>query len=148
MFYNKCNDCNECWGIGATSTCKCHEGTIIDWKTAAIPLDKLKTLSLSNIKPNYNMTFHKDGREIGVLDFNGPEMTFKGDINQSAKIFFDLIAQSFRSRLDQERNAEREACAKVCEKEMEVYCGFDKESYAGGRALTSAADAIRARGQA
>jgi hypothetical protein len=43
---------------------------------------------------------------------------------------------------------EREACAKVCEVEMEPYCGFDKESYAGGRALTTAAAAIRARGQA
>lgn len=58
-------------------------------------------------KPNYNMTFHSDGKQVGALDFNGPEMTFTGDADESAKIFFDLIARSFKERLEQERADER-----------------------------------------
>ena len=79
------------------------------WKEATGKLSVLDT------KPNYNMTFHRDGKQIGVLDFNGPEMVFSGDMDESAKVFFDWIARSFKARLGQEREAEREACAKVCE---------------------------------
>lgn len=64
-------------------------------------------LAIRNTKPNYNMTFHRDGKQIGVLDFNGPEMTFTGDADESAKLFFDLIARSFKERLEQERADER-----------------------------------------
>ena len=66
-------------------------------------------LSILDTKPNYNMTFHRDGKQIGVLDFNGPEMVFSGDMDESAKVFFDWIARSFKARLGQEREAEREA---------------------------------------
>ena len=65
-------------------------------------------LSIGNINPNYNITFHKDGENVGVLDFNGPEMTFTGDVDESAKLFFDLIAASFKGRIEQERADERE----------------------------------------
>ena len=71
-------------------------------------------LSVLDTKPNYNMTFHRGGKQIGVLDFNGPKMVFSGDMDESAKVFFDWIARSFEARLGQEREAEREACAKVC----------------------------------
>ena len=55
---------------------------------------------------------------------------------------------AFDAEIRKAVEAEREACARVCEAEMEPYCGFDKESYAGCRALTSAAAAIRARRKA
>lgn len=63
-----------------------------------------------NMKPNYNITLHRDGKQIGALDFNGPEMTFTGDADESAKVFFDFIARTFKQRLEQERADEREAC--------------------------------------
>ena len=68
-----------------------------------------------NFKPNYNISFHNTGQEIGKLDFNGPKMVFTGDAEESAKVFVDWIARSFYGRLEEERKAEREACAKVCE---------------------------------
>ena len=71
--------------------------------------------AFTNTKPNYSMTFHRDDKQIGVLDFNGPEMVFTGDADESAKVFFDFIAKSFKARLEQERADEREACAKVVE---------------------------------
>ena len=70
-------------------------------------------LSVSNFKPNYNIAFHNNGQEIGKLDFNGPKMVFTGDAEESAKVFIDWIARSFAARLEEERKAEREACAKV-----------------------------------
>jgi hypothetical protein len=118
MFYGQCWKCGERWELGTASSCKCPEETTIDWKDYSIPVDKMKTLSIGNIKPNYNITFHRDGKQIGVLDFNGPEMTFTGDADESAKVFFDHIARSFKARLEQERADEREACAKVCEKRL------------------------------
>lgn len=70
---------------------------------------------ISTIKPNYNITFCNEGKQLGVIDWNGPEMTFTGDVDESAKIFFDWIAAAFKGRLEQERAEEREACAKVAE---------------------------------
>lgn len=107
MFYGQCWKCGERWELGTASACKCPEETTIDWTTAALPLGKISAFSIGDIKPTYNMTFHRDGKQIGVLDFNGPEMTFSGDMDESAKVFFDWIAQSFKGRLEQERADER-----------------------------------------
>jgi hypothetical protein len=84
----------------------------INWTQATVPE---KILSIGNTKPNYNIIFHNNGQEIGKLDFNGPAMVFTGDVEESAKVFVDWIAQSFAGRLEEERKTEREACAKVCE---------------------------------
>ncbi len=89
-----------------------------------------------NIKPNYNIIFHRGNMQIGVLDFNGPEMTFSGDMDESAILFIEVIANSFKARLEQERAEEREACAKVC------------EAIGQHNIINQCATAIRARGQA
>ena len=65
-------------------------------------------ITLLEMKPNYNITYYRNGKQIGVLDFNGPEMVFTGDADESAKVFFDFIAGWFKARLDQERADERE----------------------------------------
>lgn len=72
-------------------------------------------ISVFNIKPDYNIAFHNNGKEIGKLDFNGPALVFTGDAEESAKVFIDWVASSFAARLEEERKAEREACAKVCD---------------------------------
>jgi len=94
--------------------------------------------STFNIKPNYNIIFHRGNTQIGVLDFNGPEMTFSGDIDESAKLFLEFVATSFKGRLEQERAEEREACAKVCDE-------YDNGRHANAADLC--ATAIRARDQ-
>ena len=91
--------------------------------------------STFNIKPNYNIIFHRGNTQIGVLDFNGPEMTFSGDMDESAILFIEVIANSFKARLEQERAEEREACAKVC------------EAIGQHNIINQCAEAIRARGQ-
>jgi hypothetical protein len=62
-----------------------------------------RNIALSETKASNNITFHNGNKQVGALDFNGPEMTFSGDMEESAKMFFDLIARSFKARLDQER---------------------------------------------
>jgi hypothetical protein len=64
-------------------------------------------LQVANFKPNYNLTFHRDGQEVGKFDFNGPEMIFEGDAAESAKVFVDWVANAFRGRLEEEREAGR-----------------------------------------
>jgi hypothetical protein len=59
-----------------------------------------KGILLGNSKVrNYNITFHQDDKEIGKLDFNGPEMKFEGDMEESAKVFFDFMAQMWPERV-------------------------------------------------
>lgn len=106
----------------------------IDWKKVTT-----EKLYITNIKPNYNMQFYRDEKLVGTLDFNGPQMTFHGDMEDSAKIFFDYVAKSFAGRLEKERQEEREACAKVCDEKAEQ----DKLS----NYYKIAAKAIRARGE-
>jgi len=62
-------------------------------------------LAVLDLKPNYNITFHNGGKEIGKLDFNGPALVFTGDAEESAKVFIDWIARSFHGRLEEERKA-------------------------------------------
>lgn len=76
-------------------------------------------LSTFNFKPNYNISFHNNseggtGKEVGKLDFNGSALVFTGDAEESAKVFIDWVARTFHGRLEEERKAEREACAMVC----------------------------------
>jgi hypothetical protein len=100
-------------------------------------LKDIEMKSTFNFKPNCNIIFYRGKTQIGVLDFNGPEMTFSGDMDESAILFIEVIANSFKARLEQERAEEREACAKVCDYLWED----DYSAYA-------CAEAIRARGQA
>ena len=92
-------------------------------------------LAVSNFKPNHNISFHNNnGQEVGKLDFNGSALVFTGDAEESAKVFIDWVARCFHGRLEEERKAEREACAKVCD---ELHPGL---------ATKRAAELIRARG--
>lgn len=93
-------------------------------------------LSIFNFQPNYEMRFHKNGKTIGMIDWNGPEMTFSGDLDESVKIFFEFLANSFKGRLEQERVAERERFADEC---------IDLVASYGGPVDLEAA--IRARGE-
>jgi predicted dithiol-disulfide oxidoreductase (DUF899 family) len=74
-----------------------------------------KSLSLFEyaFKTDYNVEFHIDGRRIGRLDFNSGVMVFEGDAEESAKVFFDALAEKFADRLKEEREKEREACAQL-----------------------------------
>jgi hypothetical protein len=66
-------------------------------------------LSVLDLKPNYNIAFHNNGKEIGKLDFNGPALVFTGDAEESAKVFVDWLANWFAGRLEEERKAAQPA---------------------------------------
>ncbi len=53
-------------------------------------------------KPSYTIQFHQDEKVVGTLDFNGPEMTFEGDMAESCRLFMQFVAQSFAGRLTEE----------------------------------------------
>jgi hypothetical protein len=88
-------------------------------------------------KPNYMLSFHNEGNQIGSFDFNEGKMHFEGELSESGKVFVDWVIGAFKQRLDDAILAEREACAKVCEA-MNKYMDDGEEC----------ATAIRARGQA
>ena len=66
-------------------------------------------LAVLDLKPNYNISFHNNGQEIGKLDFNGPALVFTGEAEESAKVFIEWIARSFHGRLEGERKAAQPA---------------------------------------
>ena len=70
-------------------------------------------LQVANFKPNYNITFHRDNKEVGKFDFNGPEMVFEGDAAESAKVFIECVANAFRGRLEEEREAGRKESQEI-----------------------------------
>lgn len=122
-------------------------GNVLKWDSLALT-GKLHI----NLKPSYTITMHRPDREVaGKLDFNGPKLIFTGDAEESAKVFMNYLTMVWDKRLQEEREAEREACAKVCEEVRDV---FASPRYATGQPLSSirerfaagqCVEAIRAR---
>ena len=104
--------------------------------------DEIYTAKFSQPPPNRTIRFHKDGNSepVGTFDFNGPQMIFTGDADESAKVFIRFVSERWDERLKQERAEEREACARVCD-EMNKF--FDVAS----ANASACAAAIRARGE-
>ena len=101
----------------------------------------------TQFKPKNEVKFHNGDRNIGRLDFNGGVMVFEGDAEESAKIFFDALAEKFSDRLKEEREKEREACARICDHHANVW-NDDLEDWRQGYIDGAAAcfNVIRARG--
>ena len=101
--------------------------------TEQLPPDYGSLLISPDTLPNYNMTFNnKDGQEVGKLDFNGDTMKFSGNADESAKVFFDWIAESFASRLLQERKREYQRCVKLVERSKVVQFVWYPKGYSIG----------------
>jgi hypothetical protein len=47
------------------------------------------------LKPSYKVSFHREGRTVGVLDWNDGPMKFEGDAEESAQLFFDNIIKRY-----------------------------------------------------
>jgi hypothetical protein len=110
-------------------------------------------LLINKFKPSYTITMnHSDGEVVGRFDFNGPKLIFTGDAEESAKVFVNYLTMIWDKRLQEEREAEREACAKVCEKQIKSYLSkqYTTDPLGGLRerfAAEQCAAAIRARGE-
>ena len=89
-----------------------------DYDFTKYTVDNSQTLSLrDNRTPNHTVKFHNQaGDVVGTLDFNGPALTFVGNAQESAKMFFHVfVAEYLAERLNYERVTEREECAKLAE---------------------------------
>ena len=87
---------------------------------------------------NYSISFCNNNGTVGTLDFNGPQMKFEGNADESVDAFVRAFDHWFDERLKQER----EACAKVCdERAAKAPMGSDEQCEA-----EDCAAAIRARG--
>jgi hypothetical protein len=80
----------------------------------------LKKFAEVSLNPNYNISLSNPQGWVGELDFNGPELKFRGNVEASAEIFLDWVAECFKSRLQQERRQERERCLKAVEQSRVV----------------------------
>jgi hypothetical protein len=101
--------------------------------TEKLPPDYGSVLINPDLLPNYNMTFNnKDGQEVGKLDFNGDTMKFIGNADESAKVFFDWLAESFKSRLLQERKREYTRCVKLVERSKVIQFVWYPKGYSIG----------------
>ena len=57
-----------------------------------IPAAQLDNINLVNDRElDYTVSFIKDDKTIGKLDFKTLPMTFTGDADESAKLFFDKV---------------------------------------------------------
>lgn len=52
-------------------------------------------LTMLNLKPNYNISFHHEGKMIGFLDWNDGNMKFSGSADESAQIFFEAVIKRY-----------------------------------------------------
>lgn len=76
-----------------------------------------RKFAIEQAKPNYSVVFKNnvgdalsaEQVEIGRLDFNGGIMKFEGNADQSAMVFMDSLATTFKGRL----NAEHISAAKL-----------------------------------
>ena len=68
--------------------------------------NKTEPIQLLNLKPNYSITFCKDGETIGEFDFNGPALKFIGECEESAQIFINWAMDAFSQRLKDEHTTE------------------------------------------
>jgi len=66
-----------------------------------------------NYEPKNTFQMHNGVRVVGLLNFGGDAIVFEGDVEESAKVFFDFLAKYFADRLKKERDKEREACARM-----------------------------------
>jgi len=54
-----------------------------------------ETLILTKSAPNYSVTFHNGGVQVGAFDFNVTPSTFTGDVDESAKLFVEAVIKMF-----------------------------------------------------
>ena len=49
---------------------------------------------IGNLSPAYIFTLYKGDKEIGRMDFSSGKMEFSGDMEESAKVFFDYLKET------------------------------------------------------
>jgi hypothetical protein len=58
-----------------------------------------------NVKPDYNMTFWNEEKQIGEIEWNDGVMKFNGNLDESAKVFFEFLKPYMDSYIKEKLNA-------------------------------------------
>ena len=65
--------------------------------------DVRQEYEFTDTKPKYNLVFQNaEGDQVGILDFNGPGLSFEGVADLSAITFMDWVSKYFQARLEEE----------------------------------------------
>ena len=48
-------------------------------------------IGLGSLQPAHNISFSNGEKEVGKIDFSTGKMVFEGDMEESAKVFFDYL---------------------------------------------------------
>lgn len=110
--------CKHDWHfVGETTRLRCErcKQEAGPWTTEQLVVPTSQLYTLSNLKPSHNITLSNAEGEVGRLDFNGPQLVFIGNADESAKVFLDWVAHYFDQRLKDERQAELDACCELLE---------------------------------
>jgi len=59
-----------------------------------------ETKTMKNYSPCRMIFSNDDGKEIGCLDFSGGKITFEGNAEKSARIFFDWAIRLFEEEIE------------------------------------------------
>jgi len=75
----------------------------------------------------HNITFHdKDGNTIGEFNFDKLPCTFKGNVDESAKMFVDVVSQFITQRLQPSPEAREEFKISSCGESFTLSKGMTK----------------------
>lgn len=80
---------SDCWSIKADDYCE---------------------YTFNSLKPSYTIQFTNTNGVVGTLDFNGPELVFTGDADESAKALIKWVDTYFQQRLKEEQKKVFEEC--------------------------------------
>ena len=80
--------CSRCGEITGPRTYEERVQDILEYDTTQFYMPTGQ-LHVANFKPNYNLTFHRDGQEVGKFDFNGPELSLNHLYNNDT--VFDFL---------------------------------------------------------
>lgn len=75
--------------------------------------DPRANMSIQQSKPDYNICFHQDGKQIGKLDFNSGTVKFEGNFEESAVRFVEYLSTQFSRRLRDEQIAAAKLLAEL-----------------------------------
>lgn len=65
------------------------------------------------------LAFHDQATETGRLYFNGEKMVFSGNVEESAKIFFDKVCSLLNTKISEQSNRIKELESQLAASEPE-----------------------------
>jgi hypothetical protein len=72
----------------------------------AVSLDNSGIYAVGDIQPNYSIHFSNGSKMLGTLNFNVIPPTFEGDMDGTARVFFDWLVAKWPHMLKERQDKE------------------------------------------